>query len=61
MEKLSSDFRIGVDVMTTETTCLSSIWKTDDEIKEFYETHGRGDAYRELNPGLWLTMTEWFT
>ena len=51
VEKLSADFRIGVDVMTTETTCLSSIWKTDDEIKEFYETHGREDAYRELNPG----------
>lgn len=51
VEKLSADFRIGVDVMTTETTCLSSIWKTDDEIKEFYEIHGRADAYRELNPG----------
>ena len=48
---LSADFRIGVDVMTTETTCLSSIWKTDDTIKEFYEIHGRGEDYRELNPG----------
>ncbi len=48
---LSADFRIGIDVMTTETTCLSSIWKTDDEIKEFYEIHGRGEEYAELNPG----------
>lgn len=49
--KLSADFRIGIDVMTTETTCLSSIWTTDDKIKEFYEIHGRGDDYKELNPG----------
>ena len=49
--KLSADFRIGIDVMTTETTCLSSIWKTDDTIKEFYETHGRSEDYKELNPG----------
>ena len=48
---LSADFRIGVDVMTTETTCLSSIWKTDDKIKEFYDIHGRSAAYKELNPG----------
>ena len=48
---LSADFRIGVDVMTTETTCLSSIWRTDDKIKEFYEIHGRGGDYKELNPG----------
>jgi len=51
VDNLSADFRIGVDVMTTETTCLSSIWKTDDEIKDFYETHGRGEEYKELNPG----------
>ncbi len=51
VENLSADFRIGVDVMTTETTCLSSIWKTDDKIKEFYDIHGRSGAYRELNPG----------
>ena len=51
VEKLSADFRIGVDVMTTETTCLSSIWKTDDRIKEFYEIHKRPGDYRELNPG----------
>ena len=48
---LSADFRIGIDVMTTETTCLSSIWKTDREIEEFYEIHGRKESYRELNPG----------
>ncbi len=48
---LSADFRIGIDVMTTETTCLSSIWKTDEKIKEFYEIHGRVEDYRELNPG----------
>ncbi len=47
---LSADFRIGVDVMTTETTCLSSIWVTDDKIKEFYETHNRAEEYSELNP-----------
>ncbi len=48
---LSADFRIGVDVMTTETTCLSSIWRTDAEIEEFYEIHGRKEEYKELNPG----------
>lgn len=48
---LSADFRIGVDVMTTETTCLSSIWQTDDVIREFYEIHGRTEDYKELNPG----------
>ena len=52
VEKLSADFRIGIDVMTTETTCLSSIWKTDDTIKEFYETHGRSEDYKELAPGV---------
>ena len=49
--KLSADFRIGIDVMTTETTCLSSIWKTDETIREFYEIHGRSEDYKELNPG----------
>ena len=48
---LSADFRIGIDVMTTETTCLSSIWKTDKEIEDFYEIHGRKEDYKELNPG----------
>ena len=51
VEKLSADFRIGIDVMTTETTCLSSIWRTDDTIREFYETHGRSEDYKELAPG----------
>ena len=51
VNKLSADFRIGIDVMTTETTCLSSIWKTDETIREFYETHGRSEEYKELNPG----------
>ena len=44
VSNLSADFRIGVDVMTTETTCLSSIWRTDEKIKEFYDIHGRVEA-----------------
>ena len=48
---LSVDYRIGVDVMTTETTCLSSIWRTDDKVREFYEIHGRTEDFAELNPG----------
>ena len=48
---MSADFRIGVDVMTTETTCLSSIWKTDDKIKEYYDIHRRSEEFKELNPG----------
>ena len=48
---LSADFRIGIDVMTTETTCLSSIWQTDEKIQEFYEIHGRAQSYKELKPG----------
>ena len=51
VSNLSADFRIGVDVMTTETTCLSSIWRTDNEIKDFYAIHGRPEDYKELNPG----------
>ena len=47
---LSADFRIGIDVMTTETTCLSSIWRTDDAVKEFYEIHGRKEDYKEMAP-----------
>ena len=50
VENLSPDFRIGIDVMTTETTCLSSIWKTDAKVEEFYEIHGRKEEYKELNP-----------
>ena len=48
---MSADFRIGIDVMTTETTCLSSIWQTDEEIREFYATHGREDDFAVLSPG----------
>ncbi len=51
VSKLSMDFRIGVDVMTTETTCLSSIWRTDAETEEFLALHGRAGDYKELNPG----------
>ncbi len=47
---LSEDFRIGIDVMTTETTCLSSIWETDEETEKFYEIHGRKECYRKLAP-----------
>jgi len=51
VKNLSIDYRIGVDVMTTETTCLSSIWQTDDMVKEYYDIHGRSEAYQELAPG----------
>ncbi len=51
LASLSADFRIGIDVMTTETTCLSSIWETDGEISEWYDIHGRKEEYRELKPG----------
>ncbi len=50
VKNLSADFRIGVDVMTTETTCLSSIWTTDDKIREFYDIHGRSEEYAQLDP-----------
>jgi aconitate hydratase len=50
VSNLSVDYRIGIDVMTTETTCLSSIWTTDDKVKEFYEIHGRPSDYVELKP-----------
>ena len=50
VQKLSADFRIGIDVMTTETTCLSSIWQTDDEIRKWYDIHGREGDYKELKP-----------
>lgn len=45
---LSMDFRSGIDVMTTETTCLSSIWETDEKTEEYFKTHGRKDAYKKL-------------
>ena len=50
ISKLSSDYRIGIDVMTTETTCLSSIWETDERTREWYDTHYRPEAYKELKP-----------
>ena len=50
IDNLSVDYRIGVDVMTTETTCLSSIWRTDDKVKEFYDIHGRSEDFAELKP-----------
>ncbi|SEJ18880.1 aconitate hydratase [Lachnospiraceae bacterium A10] len=51
VHNMSVDYRIGVDVMTTETTCLSSIWETDEKTEEFYEIHGRKEAYKKLAPG----------
>jgi aconitate hydratase len=51
VKNLSADFRIGIDVMTTETTCLSSIWETDEFIEEYYEIHGRADEHKALRPG----------
>lgn len=50
VSNLDVEFRNGIDVMTTETTCWSSIWKTDDKVKNYFETHGRLEAYKELNP-----------
>ena len=50
VDNLSVDYRLGIDVMTTETTCLTSIWKTDDRVREFYEIHGRLGDYKELKP-----------
>lgn len=47
---LSADFRIGIDVMTTETTCLSSIWCTDENTKKWFDVHGRSEDYKEMNP-----------
>lgn len=50
LKHLPFDFRSGIDVMTTETTCLSSIWQTDEEIKKYYEIYGRPEAYKQLEP-----------
>ena len=50
VSSMTTDYRNGVDVMTTETTCLSSIWRTDADTKEFLEKHHRGDEFKELNP-----------
>ena len=51
VKHLPIDFRNGIDVMTTETTCLSSIWETDEIVKKHYEAHGRPEEYREMKPG----------
>ncbi len=53
VESLSVDFRNGIDIMTTETTCLSSIWSTDEKVKEYFEIHGRPEVYKKLTPGEW--------
>lgn len=50
IKNLPIDFRNGIDVMTTETTCLSSIWETDDEVREYYVNHGRPQDYKEVKP-----------
>ena len=47
---MTTDYRNGVDVMTTETTCLSSVWETDEDTKKFLTVHGRAEDYRELKP-----------
>ena len=50
VKALSADYRIGIDVMTTETSCLSSIWETDETIRRYYENVGRAEDFRELHP-----------
>lgn len=50
IKNLSMDYRNGIDVMTTETACLSSVWETDEKTREYYEVHGRGQDYKELRP-----------
>ena len=47
---LSMDYRLGIDVMTTETTCLSSVWETDEKTEEYFAVHGRRADYKKLNP-----------
>lgn len=52
VRNMSMDFRNGIDTMTTETTCLSSIWTTDEQTKKYFEVHGRADGYRKMEPGM---------
>ncbi|MDP4087769.1 MAG: hydratase [Bacillota bacterium] len=52
ISNLSVDYRNGIDVMTTETTCLSSIWVTDEKVQEYYNIHGRPEGYAKLEPGV---------
>jgi aconitate hydratase len=56
IRELSADFRHGIDVMTTETSCLSSLWQTDEVIRDYFRCHGRPEAYRPLSPG----KTAWY-
>ena len=51
VSEMDTDYRNGIDVMTTETTCLSSVWRTDEDTRKFLKLHGREDDYKELNPG----------
>ncbi len=51
VSNLNVEYRMGIDVMTTETTCLSSIWRTDSQVKDYFEMHGRKESFQELNPG----------
>ena len=60
IKNLSMDYRIGIDVMTTETTCLSSIWITDDVVKEYYEVHNRPDKFKYLEPERLPIMMAWY-
>ncbi len=50
VSSMTADYRNGIDVMTTETTCLSSIWRTDEKTEAFLSVHGRQNEYKELNP-----------
>ena len=50
VSSMSTDYRNGIDVMTTETTCLSSIWRTDEDTKKYLAAHGRGSEYKKLEP-----------
>ncbi|MCQ2516617.1 MAG: hydratase, partial [Saccharofermentans sp.] len=50
VSSMTTDYRIGIDVMTTETTCLSSIWRTDDDVKSYLTVHGRANDYKQLDP-----------
>lgn len=50
VSSMSTDYRNGIDVMTTETTCLSSIWRTDEDTEQFLKVHGRGEDYKKLEP-----------
>ena len=61
IEALPMDYRNGVDVMTTETTCLSSIWETDETTRRFFRTHGREEDYKSLHPGRTVYYDKYIT